>query len=71
MAARAPLFTHALASLATGTIISLVISHRPLKAFREIMETTNQIAGGDYSVRLRPTGPEELRDLVQKFNHMA
>lgn len=66
-----PLFLFSLVSLGVGTILSLIFSEKPLKPLREIMEATDRIADGDYSVRIHLKGLEEFRTLSDKFNHMA
>lgn len=66
-----PLFLFALASLIVGTVMALLISRKPLKPLNEIMDATDKIASGDYSVRVKPNGMEQFRELGEKFNHMA
>lgn len=68
---RLPLFLFAVASLIVGTVMSLIISRKPLKPLKEIMDATDKIADGDYSVRVEPKGMEQFRELGEKFNHMA
>jgi len=58
-------------SLAVGTVLAFVISRRPLKPLQEIMDATDKIASGDYSVRVQPNGIESFRELGERFNHMA
>lgn len=69
--ARVPLFQLAVACLIIGTILAFAFSGRPLKPLRQIMDATDRIAAGDYSVRLDLKGPDEFRQLSGKFNHMA
>lgn len=66
-----PLFSFCLVSILIGTFLSILFSKAPLQPFREIMEATDRIAAGDYNVRIHLKGPEELRTLSNKFNHMA
>lgn len=68
---RLPLFLFSLVSIGIGTVMSMLFSTKPLKPLREIMEATDKIANGDYSVRLHLKGPEEFKILSDKFNHMA
>lgn len=68
---RVPLLLFSFASMGVGTVLAILFSARPLKPLREIMEATDRIADGDYSVRLDLKGPEEFRTLSRKFNHMA
>ena len=69
--ARFPLVVFCLASIVVGTILAAVFSKAPLKPFRELMDATDRVAGGDYSARINLKGPEEFKQLSQKFNHMA
>lgn len=66
-----PLFAFCIASILIGTIIAIIFNKKPLKPFRQIMEATDKIADGDYTVRLALKGPEEIQKLGNKFNHMA
>lgn len=68
---RFPLFLFSLISVLVGTILSIFFSKLPLRPIREIMKAVDQIAGGDYSIRLDLKGPEDFRKLSDKFNHMA
>lgn len=68
---RLPLFLFAVISIFVGTILSIIFSKLPLAPIRKIMAATDQIAEGDYTVRLHLRGPEEFRTLSDKFNHMA
>lgn len=66
-----PLFIFVLVSLIVGTVLAVIFSTYPLRPLREIMDATDKIAAGDYSVRLEPKGMDEFRRLAVKFNHMA
>lgn len=66
-----PIFIFALISLIVGTIISIVFSDHPLLPIHQLMDATDQIAEGDYTVRLKLKGLGELEELSNKFNHMA
>lgn len=68
---RFPLFAFCLMSIAVGTILAAVFSKAPLKPFRELMDATDRVASGDYSARIDLKGPEALKQLSQKFNHMV
>lgn len=61
----------ALISLLVGAALSMVFSRFPLAPLRELMEATDRIAGGDYSARIDLRYPDELKQLSDKFNHMA
>lgn len=68
---RFPLFPFCLGSILIGTSLAAVFGTIPLRPLREIMDATDRIANGDYSVRLSLKGLDELRTLGDKFNHMA
>jgi len=67
----APLLAFAIISLLIGTVFAFLFSQKPLKPLSEIMKATDRIAEGDYSARLHLKGPKELKQLSQRFNHMA
>lgn len=66
-----PLVIFALTSLIVGTMIAFVFCRRPLSPLQEVMDATDKIAAGDYSVRIDPWGIEDFRLLGEKFNNMA
>jgi len=68
---KVPLFAFSIACIIVGTVIAAVFSRRLLSPLRGIMNATDRIAAGDYSVRLSLKRPEEFRQLSDKFNHMA
>ena len=68
---RFPLFSFCLISTLLETVLAFLFSRIPLKPLRELIEATDRIADGDYSVRIDLKGPDEVRRLSQKFNHMA
>ena len=68
---RFPLFAFCLISIVVGTILAAGFSKVPLKPIRELMNATDRVASGDYSVRISLKGPEDFKQLSQKFNHMV
>ncbi len=68
-------FTYIFLSLFFGTILSFVAVHFPLKPVAKIMDATNRLASGDYSVRLTYKGHfaklPPIRKLTDSFNKMA
>ncbi len=66
-----PLFLIFIIYLIVGFFLSLIFSHHPLKPILQVISAFDKIAKGDYSVRLSLKGPEEIRDLGEKFNDMA
>lgn len=61
----------ALALGAAGIFFIVGALRRVTLPIREIMESAERIAGGDYSTRVREQGPRELRALARSFNRMA
>ena len=58
-----------------GTILSFITVHFPLKPVTKIMDATNRLASGDYSVRLSFKGAfaklPPVREMTDSFNTMA
>ena len=55
---------------AAFAIVGRVV-RRMARPVDNVMEAADRVAGGDYSVRLDPRGPRELRRLARSFNAMA
>lgn len=66
-----PIFLLLIISVVVGTVVSFMISRFPLKPIRRVIDATNRLAGGDFSVRLRFPGDGSFADLVTSFNRMA
>ncbi|MEL7649157.1 MAG: HAMP domain-containing sensor histidine kinase [Sedimentibacter sp.] len=58
-------------SVAIGTMVSFITGPVFLKPIRKIIDATNKLARGDFSVRLNITKPPELVELSDSFNQMA
>lgn len=58
-------------SVVVGTVVSFMISRFPLKPLRRVIDATNRLAGGDFSVRLNLPGPNSFSELTTSFNRMA
>ena len=58
-------------SVVVGTVVSFMISRVPLRPLRRVIDATNRLAAGDFSVRLRLPGPSSFTDLANSFNRMA
>ena len=71
MILQSPIFLFAVVSLIVGTLLAFVLSSKTLSPLQEIMNATDKIAKGDYTVRVEPRGIESFRQLGEKFNHMA
>ncbi|HZQ09054.1 MAG TPA: HAMP domain-containing sensor histidine kinase [Anaerolineae bacterium] len=61
----------ALALGAAGIFFIVGALRRVTVPTRDMMESAERIAHGDYSARVREQGPRELRSLARSFNHMA
>jgi two-component system sensor histidine kinase MtrB len=57
--------------LATITGLAFAATRRVLRPVRRLGEAAQQMAGGDLSARVEPTGQDELAQLVTAFNTMA
>ncbi|MEN6637130.1 MAG: HAMP domain-containing sensor histidine kinase [Clostridiaceae bacterium] len=66
-----PIFMLLIISVVVGTVVSFMISRFPLKPIRRVIDATNRLAGGDFSVRLHLPGPSSLAELATSFNRMA
>lgn len=60
-----------LACVIVGTIISPVMGRFALKSIHKVIAAINQLASGDFSVRLDRDGPPEVHKLAESFNLMA
>jgi signal transduction histidine kinase len=61
----------ALALAAVGIFFVIGALRRVTLPIRDMMESAEHIAQGDYSARVREGGPRELRSLGRSFNRMA
>lgn len=68
---RVPLFAICSVCLWMGLVLSAAFSRRATKPIEDIMDATDKVAAGDYSVRVEPSGSDEMRALGERFNHMA
>ncbi|NLI20549.1 MAG: HAMP domain-containing histidine kinase [Clostridiales bacterium] len=59
------------ASAIVGTIVSLVVGRIPLRPIRQVINATNRLAAGDFSVRISVSHTPEFRELRDSFNRMA
>lgn len=66
-----PIFLLLIISVVVGTMVSFVISRVPLRPIRRIIDATNRLAEGDFSVRLQLPGPSSFQELASSFNRMA
>ena len=66
-----PIFMLLIISVLVGTVVSFVISNLPLKPLRRVIDATNRLAGGDFSVRLKLPPTSSFTELANSFNRMA
>lgn len=66
-----PIFVLLVVSVVVGTVVSFMISRFPLKPLRRVIDATNRLAAGDFSVRLHLPGPSSFTELANSFNRMA
>ena len=66
-----PIFLLLVISVVVGTVVSFMISRFPLQPLRRVIDATNRLAAGDFSVRLRLPGPSAFTELATSFNRMA
>lgn len=66
-----PTIIWALASLAVGIATAALVSRIPLKPFQRLLDGMNQMAQGDYTVRLRTGHTAIGRKLSDSFNTLA
>ena len=59
------------ASAFVGTVVSMVFGRVPLRPIREIINASNRLAAGDFSVRITTGRTPELQALRESFNRMA
>lgn len=52
-------------------LVGLGLAHLLAQPIHQAGDMAAQVAGGDYSVRLKDQGPREIRDLAMNLNHMA
>ncbi len=57
--------------LALGTVLIILASITVAKPVKEISKASQKVAKGDFSVRLKPKGSGEIRELANNFNSMV
>lgn len=53
------------------TILVFLVTHVLTRSIRELSRTTRHFSQGDYEVRAREAGRDEIAELARNFNHMA
>ncbi len=57
--------------IVVGTVIAVIFHRPPMTPLKKIMDATDKVADGDYSVRVDLHGPKAFRELGDKFNRMT
>jgi signal transduction histidine kinase len=65
------IFIIILASVVTGSVVSISLSRFPLNSIREMIDAIDRLSLGDFSVRIHITAPKEFRELGESLNRMA
>ena len=60
-----------LVSILVGTALTALCGNLPLRSLRRVIDATQQIATGNFDVRLPVAGASEFRLLAENFNSMA
>ncbi|EMN4128495.1 MULTISPECIES: two-component system sensor histidine kinase BaeS [Providencia] len=58
-------------SLVVALIATLLLARGFLKPIKRLLYGTNQLANGDFSIRVAEVGHDELGQLAKDFNHLA
>lgn len=58
-------------SVLVSILASLIFSGIPLSPIREVIRASQELAKGNFAVRISLKGPKELKKLNKSFNHMA
>jgi len=66
-----PIIVIMVLSIAIGTTLTNMLSSFPLKPLRRLIDATEQMAKGNFDVRIRLNYPQELKHLSESFNKMA
>lgn len=58
-------------SILIGVLLTLVLSHFPLRPLGELMDGIHAVAGGDFHTKIHLKHPKAFRDLSESFNQMT
>jgi two-component system sensor histidine kinase BaeS len=70
-AVQSSLYWTSLGALLVALLLSILLSDKITKPIRKMIKTTQSIAKGNYSQRLRVKGNDEIADLGNSLNEMA
>lgn len=54
-----------------GVLLAVRVVRRAIRPINDLMDAAARVQDGDFSARVRPRGPREVRQLVNNFNAMA
>ncbi len=60
-----------LVALVISMVISFFIARRLNRRIAMLRSGANQVSNGNYKVRLKPGGKDEIGELINDFNHMT
>ncbi len=66
-----PLIVLVISSCIVGTTVTAIISRIPLKPILKVVDAFNQVATGDFTVRLTSSAIDEVNTFCQSFNSMV
>ena len=58
-------------SIFIGVILTLVLSHFPLRPVSRLINAIHAVAAGNFHVKIRIKHPKEFRELAESFNQMT
>jgi len=66
-----PLLLAAVFALVVSLIIAIFLARAIYRPLAKVTKAAQQISTGDYSQRIKPEGPKEIRELGDSFNRMT
>ena len=58
-------------SICTGTVLTLIFGHLPLRPLNQLIRAIHDVAGGNFQTKIDLRHPKEFRDLSESFNQMT
>ena len=65
------LFQNACFSIISGTLLTFLLSHFPLRPIHSIIQAIHDVAEGRFDTKLHIEHPREFRELSHSFNQMT
>lgn len=65
------LFQNACFSIISGTLLTFLLSHFPLRPIHSIIEAIHDVSEGRFDTKLQIEHPKEFRELSRSFNQMT